>query len=1301
MKRRIAKVGLSLISLLVTVKICLSQGPTLFSNITIASPNAAALGKYGDYPVGYNTGIPQINIPLYSLKEGPLSVNVSVSYHAGGLKVMDLASSVGSGWALNAGGVITRSVVGAPDDRGHLTNTLFGHFSNYGYNSYLFILTGGATSPSCYDFPGSDSVLYDDYAFTLGQKDGEPDMFTFNFGNYSGKFYFRDDRTPVLVPEADFKIEPYLQTSADNIVGFRITTSDGTKYDFGKNQVADGNIDAIEKTAPYTSSAGLTSGDVNASWYLNKITSADNQFSIKFIYQAEQYSYYTISMFPVTTGDVLNKHTDLVKNYVDGVRLSQIVSSTGTINFLPGSMRQDLGEYNTKTMSDLVNTSSKTLGSIQITNGNGFCKGFDFSYSYFLDNVSSNALSAIATVTTDTKRLRLDAIQEKTCDNSVTNPPYTFTYTMPFGSFAPRRLTYAQDHWGFYNGQTTNQGLIPTYTVNDFTKYAGANRESSWPESSYGSLKQITYPTGGYTAFDFEANDMWFNYQYYSEQSRISVQAGQGIGNPGNKTITIATTTNSYKLTLDFHTNSGSQTTSSAQFAGMTVNRTNPHAEIIVQPGAGSQTYYLTDNSMSGQTGDWAQATIYEEVPTNYQDNKVVGGIRIKTIRNYPTGTASGDTTNYTYRSGVQSTGFLYSRPTYVQVLRNDLIQQAGYATASNPSPNGCLTGVGNTGIGYQKSPSSLRPLESVQGNHIGYNRVEVAQTGNGKNVYQYYGSDLWDQNLSNVAVTNVNTTACTLSIPNFPAAPLPFEYKRGELQFEGHYNEAGNQIQTKYYYPVYVQNAVTTPAYLLKQVDGQGIGALTLYNLTTSKKTKMTVVTYNYSPDGTYLVTTDSTFFESPYHSQPTRQKTITSKNEVLETKYTYAFDYVVPGCLAISDCYSAYQTSYSNALSAYNAALATCTSSGGCNCRWPALQSYRNKWRLARKTYVACRRANFYDPGNAYLMAHNSAKTAANSELKPILELQDQYMNLPIETTTWRNSKLVKAEFNRFDYAQNPATGMYPNKLREIPLLSPSTTFSAAAISGNALLTDSRYSDETTVKFDKGNLVEFTPRSGITTAYIYGYRNSHPVAKVVGATYSSVITSSGLSQSVLDNPSSDAAMRTELSKIRNAFPTAMVTTYTYTPLVGVISETSVTNYLSQYEYDTFWRLRLVRDKDNNILKKYCYNFQGQTENCSAGGVLGQAMGSGASSTPNSSVSLDGDGTLDSSTDVSCATAVCSREENKCINGICQSGYKVYTGSLYDEGNGKYTCTYHYEWSDGTWSQNYTEISNYPRSRN
>jgi hypothetical protein len=60
-----------------------------------------------------------------------------------------------------------------------------------------------------------------------------------------------------------------------------------------------------------------------------------------------------------------------------------------------------------------------------------------------------------------------------------------------------------------------------------------------------------------------------------------------------------------------------------------------------------------------------------------------------------------------------------------------------------------------------------------------------------------------------------------------------------------------------------------------------------------------------------------------------------------------------------------------------------------------------------------------------------------------------------------------------------------------------------------------------------------------------------------------------------------------------------AQMSTYTYDPLIGVTSKCDANNLISYYEYDGLGRLTLVRDQDKNIIKKICYNYQGQQENC------------------------------------------------------------------------------------------------------
>ena len=84
-------------------------GNDLFSQgmpeIIPPSPNAAAFSKYGNVPVSPYTGIPNIDIPIYTISTRDIKVPISLSYHAGGIKVGDEASRVGLGWVLNAGGL--------------------------------------------------------------------------------------------------------------------------------------------------------------------------------------------------------------------------------------------------------------------------------------------------------------------------------------------------------------------------------------------------------------------------------------------------------------------------------------------------------------------------------------------------------------------------------------------------------------------------------------------------------------------------------------------------------------------------------------------------------------------------------------------------------------------------------------------------------------------------------------------------------------------------------------------------------------------------------------------------------------------------------------------------------------------------------------------------------------------------------------------------------------------------------------------------------------------------------------------
>lgn len=82
----------------------------------LPAPEAVWRNRYVSHPVSHSTGTVQVNIPLCSLPVKDIPLDVSLSYHTGGIKADDVASPAGLGWSLQAGGSISRVVNGQPDE---------------------------------------------------------------------------------------------------------------------------------------------------------------------------------------------------------------------------------------------------------------------------------------------------------------------------------------------------------------------------------------------------------------------------------------------------------------------------------------------------------------------------------------------------------------------------------------------------------------------------------------------------------------------------------------------------------------------------------------------------------------------------------------------------------------------------------------------------------------------------------------------------------------------------------------------------------------------------------------------------------------------------------------------------------------------------------------------------------------------------------------------------------------------------------------------------------------------------------
>jgi hypothetical protein len=136
---------------------------------------------------------------------------------------------------------------------------------------------------------------------------------------------------------------------------------------------------------------------------------------------------------------------------------------------------------------------------------------------------------------------------------------------------------------------------------------------------------------------------------------------------------------------------------------------------------------------------------------------------------------------------------------------------------------------------------------------------------------------------------------------------------------------------------------------------------------------------------------------------------------------------------------------------------------------------------------------------------------------------------------------------------------------------------------------------------KYDeRGNLLQEKTSDGLITSYLWGYGGRYLIARLTGVDYNAF--SSVLNTTVLakDLPS-DNELFSQFSSLRSWLSNKLckVETYTHQPLVGVSSISSSSDRIEFYQYDSFGRLRFILDRKKNILKQFCYNYQGQPDNC------------------------------------------------------------------------------------------------------
>jgi YD repeat-containing protein len=473
----------------------LAQDPVVsdFKKVpTPPSPNASALGKFGDIPVSPSTGIPSIQIPIYSYSETQkeLNLEVALSYHAGGHKVEDMASNVGFGWALNAGGVIMRTVKGIPDDAtyGYLNTPPLPMFNTINFDVNV---TDPTTNP-----PVSQGVCIQNAPTSFlmikqlaeNSYDGESDLFNLSVAGINEKFFINKNKLPVFLTPNNLRVEPTYTPGPGGlyhtITGFTLTDSKGIKYFFDVQESMQTD-NAVEPSVPappvYISS-----------WYLSKILSADQKDTIRFTYEDTSLLSYEVGLtMQFKTQTVYNMQSSIttsqnIVHMYNAKRISKITLPDETVvDFLYTFNREDF-------------TGDKALTLISISNGD-YAKQFQLSYDYFVSDNCNSGSSCFPGWSANNwqKRLKLLAVQEVSVGHSI--KPYSFEYNptpLPF------RSSKEQDWWGYYNGGATGALMsgTPTFAMLGYDRIPSLQHGKAWV------LEKINYPTGGKTSFTYELN---------------------------------------------------------------------------------------------------------------------------------------------------------------------------------------------------------------------------------------------------------------------------------------------------------------------------------------------------------------------------------------------------------------------------------------------------------------------------------------------------------------------------------------------------------------------------------------------------------------------------------------------------------------------------------------------------------------------------------------------------------------------------------------------------------------------------
>ena len=1142
-------------------------------NVIAPSPNAAALGKYGEWPVNLNSGTPSINIPLYELKGRTLSVPIALTYHASGIKVGEKASWVGSGWSLQAGGVITRSVRGLPDECG---------IAGYFYNRRLF-------PDYNYTFENSapTSQLWKQLVMTQAnnETDGVHDSYFLNVMGRSYRLLFKDGPSGVevqTIPYSNLKVT----TQTSTLTSWTVLLEDGTRLEFG-------GTGYTEVTSNSRSGFASTCGpSFRSSWYLKSVTSPLNE-TIDFKYittsNVAMNNYFSMddcvgwnSEFGAYRGTI-STNQEREDQTITMLQLDEITSETGLIKF---NTRSD------STRKDLPGM--RALASMEVkSNINGvitLVDRFDFT-TYQQSSAPGNEYPSSGADDMHW-RLMLKDVRHSGSAALSNVPQWKFEYNP---TKLPSTLSYAQDHYGYYNGSTTNTGLLPRAWVT--SPYPGSSntdgffpplhelgsdREPNGTAMQAGILTKITYPTGGSSQFNYEPNSYTKVMENFVDETVSLNLLVSPTMNPveTSKTITIQTTKPQY-IKLYFENTIAPSVLEdfpsvqcSAQVTGPNVpyNKTISLASSGVQyfdlPFAGTYSFTISTNAVPSSffSTDYidmhAELTYTKSLGTG-PTTVLAGGLRVKSIVDSDGNDPSKDMARH----------FEYSSP---------LVLSAFESTNDYLTLRYERTDVNYLNTKYFRSGSTKFALGSG-GATIVYGKVITK-----------YGASAQNGYTQTVFLNNLDANLSGAPVNMAPYTDLDTrEYERGLVSSELTFDASGNKIKGSFHTYEFLPITQLTFFKAIKSVfhygaatcpDPEGFCDYLILNegLTTRQVNKLSTREVTYMKNGSLydsLYTLTNYMYQTPRNTQPTLITTTDSKGITRKTTrrtvlefadiYSYLKDQNLSS--SVMDSVVAFDALKSMRQNNMVSQVVQEKNESGSSLLGVSTTNYR-KWSspvfiapmniMAQSGNNAAEIRVFftrYDKNGNLLEQHKAA------DVKHVY-LYDYNKSYPIAEVT--NADTASIAYTSFEAE---STGKWVVNTSSRNTNNFYTGFKSLPMSTSVTLVRNGLST------GKNYIVSFWAKSG-STVRING---ATPVAKDTrnGWTYYELTLTPDVSTAA--NPKitlSNISATAYVDEVRLYPEGAQMATYTYLPLIGIKSATDAASTTVFYEYDGLQRLVTIR---------------------------------------------------------------------------------------------------------------------------